>query len=102
MLLRLHTLGPDAQGSWHQDGYPKPAAADNERHEQAEVMHGWDLSVSSTRQNVKDLETFNLCLSYENLRLLRDAFLLIHSGGVIYASCTHPINGYISSLPVIT
>lgn len=46
LFMRLHMLSPDTQGGWHQDGHPEPAAADNEGHEKAEVMHGWDLSVS--------------------------------------------------------
>ncbi len=36
-------LAPDAKGSRHENGHPKPAAAHNERHEQTEVMNRWDL-----------------------------------------------------------
>lgn len=43
VLVRLHVLSPDAQGCRHHDGHPKPAAADDECHEQAEVVHGRDL-----------------------------------------------------------
>lgn len=88
MFLRLHTLSPDTQRSWHQDRHTEPAAADNERHEKTEVMHGWDLKASSTRHSVKDLETFNLSLSRENGCLLREALLFIQSRGVIYTRCT--------------
>lgn len=51
-------------------------------------MHGRDLSVSKMEHSVKDLETFNLCLSHENVCLLREAFLFIHSRAAIQPLCT--------------
>lgn len=46
------TLGPDAKGSRHENGNPKPAAAHNERHEQTEVMNRWDLTMHTKQIKV--------------------------------------------------
>lgn len=54
------TLAPDAKGSRHENGHPKPAAAHNERHEQTEVMNRRDLmthakQIKVTRQVLSEL-----------------------------------------------
>lgn len=46
MFVGFHTLSPNTQHGWHQGGHPQPAAADDEGHEEAKVMHGRNLSVS--------------------------------------------------------
>lgn len=59
------TLGPDAKGSRHENGHPKPAAAHNERHEQTEVMNRWDLMTHAKQIKVTHqvlAEFFSLCM----------------------------------------
>lgn len=40
---------PEAQGRRHGEQYSQPAAGHNEGHEQAEVMHSWNLQPGGTR-----------------------------------------------------
>lgn len=83
VLLGLHTLGPHAQRSWHQHGHPEPAAADDEGHEQAEVMHGWDLSVSFDKSEDRTVEPFSmhsLC-----------AYLMGNKTASVEAGCQIPV-----------
>lgn len=42
-LQGCHVEAPEAQGRRHGEQHSQPAAGHDERHEQAEVMHGWDL-----------------------------------------------------------
>lgn len=59
VLSGLHTLGPHTQRSWHQHGHPEPAAADDEGHEEAEVVHGWDLSGSFDKEEDRTVQPFS-------------------------------------------
>jgi hypothetical protein len=42
-LQGRHVEAPEAQGRRHGEQHSQPAAGHNEGHEQAEVMHSWDL-----------------------------------------------------------
>lgn len=42
-LQGRHVETPEAQGRRHGEQHSQPAAGHNEGHEQAEVMHSWDL-----------------------------------------------------------